>query len=108
MPDEGEELGLLGGEGEEVELAEGAEESFIEGEEGAEGAEGGGAAEGEEGAEGAGEGGSRAIVKVTPLEVRKALREISTTNPEFAKKFPTLEKAVTTALFKSGQIEKFG
>src|SRR6266550_542725 len=52
MPDEGEELGLLGGEGEEVELAEGAEESFIEGEEGAEGAEGGAAAEGEEGAEG--------------------------------------------------------
>jgi uncharacterized membrane protein YgcG len=112
MAGDGEELGLLGGEeGEEVPLGEGAEDQLIEeGSEETPGEEGGGAGGGEEeetlgGEEG---GGSRSIVKLEPLAIRKALREITTQNPDFAKKFPTLEKAVTTALFKSGQIEKFG
>lgn len=113
---DGEDLGLLdnsGTGGGDEGGSGGGDESFIEevplGDEGAgEGAEGG------EGAgEGKGEGGeggerSQAIVKLEPLAIRKALREITTANPEFAKKFPTLEKAVTTALYKSGQIEKFG
>jgi hypothetical protein len=108
---DGEELGLLDGTG--TEDAGGGDDSFIEetpGEgEGGEPETPGG--DGEGGGEGDGEGEgerSRAIVKVEPLAIRKALREISQSNPDFAKKFPTLEKAVTTALFKSGQIEKFG
>jgi len=114
---DGEDLGLLDGTGEAAgggEGGDGGEETFIlpEGEGEGEG-EGGGEGEGKGGqGEGAGEGdggeGSRAIVKLEPLAIRKALRDISTSNPEFAKKFPTLEKAVTTALYKSGQIEKFG
>src|SRR6267142_6895541 len=119
MDGEGEELGLLDGTGEAVETGGGDEETFIipDGE-----GEGGGEGEGDKGGEGegddkGGEGGnkgegggegSRAIVKLEPLAIRKALREISTSNPDFAKKFPTIEKAVTTALYKSGQIEKFG
>ncbi len=108
---DGEDLGLLDGTGEAAGGGEGGDgggdETFIlpegEGEGGGEGKGG----EGEDGGEDGGEG-SRAIVKLEPLAIRKALRDISTTNPEFAKKFPTLEKAVTTALYKSGQIEKFG
>ena len=115
MDGEGDELGLLdgtgtgdegGGEGGE------GEESFIEEESG--GGEGGGGEGGEGGAEsgeGGGEGGEgaqRAIVKFTPDLVKKALREISAKDPDFAKKFPTLEKAVTTALYKDSRIRALG
>src|SRR5271155_1499624 len=91
---DGEELGLLDGAGSEVES--GGDDSFIE------------EAQGDEGGSEGDDGSSRAIVKAEPLAIRKALREISQSNPEFAKKFPTLEKSVTRALFQSGQIEKFG
>jgi len=115
---DGEDLGLLDGTGEAAGGGEGGgDESFIL-EDGAEetpsdtgGAAGGDAEAGgagdSQGAEG-GEAASRAIVKLEPTAIRKALREISTTNPEFAKKFPTLEKAVTSALFRSGQVERLG
>lgn len=112
---EGEDLELIDGTGtEDAGGGEGgAEESFIEEETpGGEGEGGEGGAEGGEGGEedqrGGGEGGDRAIVKFTPDLVKKALREIATSNPEFAKKFPTLEKAVTTALYKDMQIRKLG
>src|SRR5882672_2889828 len=108
---EGEDLGLLDGTGEAAGGGEGGdgggEETFILPEGEGEGGAGGGE-ETPPGDEADPDAAGRAIVKVEPLAIRKALREISTTNPEFAKKFPTLEKAVTTALYKSGQIEKFG
>jgi hypothetical protein len=106
---DGEELGLLDGTG--TEEPGGGDESFIEETPGDEGGEPSGADESGEPSreeDAPDESGSRAIVKVEPLAIRKALREIAQGNPDFAKKFPTLEKAVTTALFKSSQIEKFG
>jgi len=106
---DGEDLGLIDGSGTgEEEVGGGNEESFILEEGADEGADKGGDAAGGADDQAGADGGSRAIVKVEPLEVRKALREISTANPEFAKKFPTLEKSVTRALFQSGQVEKFG
>jgi len=110
---DGEELGLIdgsgtgdegGGGGDGGELVE-TEESFVEGEETPGESEGGGEGGEEEDLSAAG---GRQIVKLEPLAIRKALRETLTTNPELTKKFPTLEKAVTTALFKSGQIDKLG
>jgi hypothetical protein len=105
---DGEELGLLDGTGTEVES--GSEESFIEdvssGDDSADREDAG--ADKQTDGEGDGAEHSRAIVKAEPLAIRKALREISESNPDFAKKFPTLEKSVTRALFQSNQIEKFG
>jgi hypothetical protein len=107
---DGEDLGLIDGAGTEIE--ESGDESFVESadDNASEGAADDSADSGsDDGADSvAGDDGSRAIVKVEPLAIRKALREIAQGNPDFAKKFPTLEKAVTTALFKSSQIEKFG
>lgn len=113
MDGEGEDLGLLDGSGTE-DLGGGDEESFIEetvgdetgGADGGDGAADVGDTEGGDHATAGDESG--AIVKVTPDVVKKALREISTANPEFAKKFPTFEKAVTTALYKDSRIRALG
>jgi hypothetical protein len=109
---DGEELGLIDGTGEAVETDSGSEESFIEespGEGNEPSGEDAGTGDGESGDSNRGDGeGSHAIVKAEPLAIRKALREITTANPEFAKKFPNLEKSVTTALYKADQITKFG
>lgn len=43
-----------------------------------------------------------------PGSLRKALRSIATADPEFAKKFPRLEKDLTGALYARDQITKFG
>lgn len=113
MAGEGEDLGLLDGTGTgDAGGDEGGEESFIEeetggGEGGSEDEAGAGDAGGEEESAAAG-GDQHAIVKVTPDVVKKALREITTANPEFAKKFPTLEKAITTALYKDSRIRALG
>lgn len=114
---DGEDLGLLDGTGEAAggdEGGSGGEETFIlpEGADdgAAAGADGGDAAAGAEddqaGADGADR--SRAIVKFSPTEVKKGLRELVSQNPEFAKKFPTLEKAVATALFKDARVAQLG
>jgi hypothetical protein len=105
---DGEELGLLDGTGTAEET--GSDESFIEEtqtSETSDGAESGSHGD-DEAVHGGSERVSTAIVKAEPLAIRKALREISESNPDFAKKFPTLEKSVTRALFQSNQIEKFG
>src|SRR5882724_12806465 len=115
MDGEGEDLGLLDGTGEEAggsEGGSGGEETFIL-EEGADDAAGAGAddaAKGDEGDQSGDEAdrGSRAIVKFSPVEVKKGLRELVSQNPEFAKKFPTLEKAVATALFKDARVAQLG
>ncbi len=43
-----------------------------------------------------------------PLDVRKAVREITTQNPDFLKRFPKFEKEVTGALFTRQQVESLG
>src|SRR2546430_4301217 len=43
-----------------------------------------------------------------PLDVRKAVREITTQNPDFAKRFPKFEKEITGALFTRQQVESLG
>lgn len=111
---DGEDLGLLDNSG--------------TGDEGGGGDQGGGELDealtppgGEGGGEDAGEGGDqggdddeqrraegREIVKFTPDTVRKGIREIATTNPDFLKKFPNFEKAVTRALYKDSQIQELG
>lgn len=101
---EGEELGLLGEEGGSG-VAE--EESGGEVEETTEtpGEVSGGEdepppAEGEEA--------ERATGRALPTEIRRALRELSAERPEFAKRFPGLERQITAALFKAGQADKLG
>jgi len=111
---EGEELGLLGGEGsdsggvaeEEISGGDGGEETFIEGE--AEAQEGEGRQQEEGGAEG--EEGERrpGDAKAFPVELRKAFRELSAANPDFQKRFPGAERKITAALFKAGEADKMG
>jgi hypothetical protein len=104
---DGEELGLIedsaGGE-EVAEEESGGEETAIEGETETETetepeGEGGRAGEETEG-----ERGARSL----PVQLRKALREFAAGNPEFAKRFPRLEKQISTALIKDAQIGKLG
>ena len=111
---DGEEFGLIDGTGTGDE-GSGGDDSFVEetsGEdEGGDSATAGG--EGAGGGEGDGrgtddDGASRAIVKFKPEEVRKGIREIVSANPDFAKKFPELEKTVTRALYKDAQIQNHG
>jgi len=104
---EGEELGLIedesgtgveeSGEGSEEEITEGEGEGEPEGEGGEEGEEDQGEPEG-------GRGATRAL----PTELRRALRDINAISPEFAKKFPRLERQLSAALFKAGQADKLG
>lgn len=116
---DGEDLGLLDGTGtEDAGGGEGGDESFIEvedeggagGDGGGEGGSGDGAADagGDQGGTGDEAGGSRSIVKFTPDLVKKALREITSSNPEFAKKFPQLEQNITKALYKDTKIRALG
>jgi hypothetical protein len=104
---DGEDLGLIedteGGTGEEESGDEGGEEIAEEegGEGGEEGDEGGG-----ELAEGEGEEGES--TRSLPTELRKALREFTASSPDFAKKFPRLERQLTAALYKAGQADKLG
>ena len=105
---EGDETGLIDGSStEEVEL-DGGEETFVEEETpgGEEEITGGGEEELSRGEEET--AGSRAIVKFTPTQVKLAVRELTTANPEFAKKFPNIEKAISTALFKDSRISELG
>lgn len=46
--------------------------------------------------------------RTLPGELRKALREFSAGNPEFAKKFPRLERQLSAALFKAADIDRRG
>ena len=102
---DGEEFGLLEDEG-GTELEESGDEGGEEIPEGEEGGEGEGGEEGEELPEG--EEGERPATRTLPTELRRALREFTTGNPEFAKKFPRLERQLTAALFKAGQADKMG
>jgi len=107
---DGEDLGLIedsgAPEGGESGGDGGEETTFIEGEtetetETPEGGEGGGAeksGESEEGERG----------RALPVQLRQALRALSEQNPEFAKKFPRIERQLTAALFKAGQADKMG
>jgi hypothetical protein len=107
---DGEDLGLIENsgapEGGESGGDGGEETTFIEGEtetetETPEGGEGGGAeksGESEEGERG----------RALPVQLRQALRALSEQNPEFAKKFPRIERQLTAALFKAGQADKMG
>jgi hypothetical protein len=108
MP-EGEELGLIedeGGLGDES-GGEGAEEEITEGEPEGEGDEGGEG--GEEIAEGEGEEErGRSSTRTLPTELRKALREFTAGNPDFAKKYPKLERQLTAALYKANQADGLG
>lgn len=107
MPDEAADLGLIedeggteGGEelgGEETETPETETETEGEGE----GEELGGEREGEEGEE-------PPAGRALPTQLRKALREFVAGNPEFAKRFPRLERELTAAMFKAGQADKLG
>lgn len=105
---DGEELGLLGGEsGDSTEVAEdesgggiGGEETPIEGEAEAE-------------AEGQGEGEQqteedRGATRALPTQFRKAFREFIAGNPDFAQKYPRMERQLTAALFKAGQADRMG
>src|SRR5271163_346959 len=111
---DGEELGLLDGTGtgDEGGGGDGGEETFISDApmEDAGGTDTGGTG-GDQGADAAGgdpDAQSRAIVKSEPTAIRKAIREITASNPEFAKRFPNLERSVTTALYKAGQLTQYG
>jgi hypothetical protein len=105
---DGEDLGLIedaagGAAGAETEVAEeepSGEETAIEGEKETETEEPG---EGE-GQQEEGERASRAL----PTQLRKALREFVTGNPEFAQKYPRLERQLTAALFKAQQSDRLG
>lgn len=46
--------------------------------------------------------------RTLPVEVRKALREVATKDPEFAKRFPRFEKEITGALFTRQQVNDLG
>src|SRR5215469_6191635 len=103
---EGEELGLFGGDEGGAAVAE--EESGAPVEE----IEPSDVSEGEEEAppEGEGESTERAAPpsRTLPTEVRRAIRELAAERPEFAKRYPALERQVTAALFKAGQADKLG
>jgi hypothetical protein len=103
---EGEDLGLLGG-GDEggVGIAEeevGGSEEEVEG-----GAESEGGEEPPPEEDGSSER-STPPSRTLPTDVRRAIRELSAAQPEFAKRYPTLERQVTAALFKAGQADKLG
>ena len=110
MDGEGEDLGLLGGESgdsagvAEEELPGGGEggEEISEGE--AEGAEEDRAQETEEGERRPAGAAERAL----PVQLRQALRELTTANPDFAKRFPRLERQLTSALFRDQQYTRMG
>jgi hypothetical protein len=106
---DGEELGLIedeGGTGLEESGDESGEEEITEGEEGGEeGAEGGEEEGGEELGE---EERGRGAVRTLPTELRKALREFNTGNPDFAKRYPRLERQLTAALYKASQADGLG
>jgi hypothetical protein len=107
MPD-GEELGLIedeGGTGVAEETEGGGEEEITEepGDEGEPEGDGGGGEELPDGEEG-----ERPAGRTLPTELRKALREFNTGNPDFAKRYPRLERQLTAALYKAGQADKLG
>lgn len=105
MPDEAADLGLIEDEG-GTEIAEesGGEEEITEGEGAEETPEGERPPEGEEGEE----PGEQPPARALPTQLRKALREFTAGNPEFAKKFPRLERELTAAMFKASQADKLG
>lgn len=106
---DGEELGLLedeSGTGDESGGEGGGEEEITEGEEGG---EEGGEGEGEQGEDDQGEPeAGRGATRTLPTELRKALREFNTGNPDFAKRHPQLERQLTAALYKASQADSMG
>lgn len=108
MPDDAADLGLIEDDGgtEVAEESGGVEEEITEGEEAGdgetpEGEELGGEREGEEGEE-------PPPGRALPTQLRKALREFTAANPEFAKRHPQLERQLTAAMFKASQADKLG
>ena len=110
---DGEELGLLGDDGggsgtaeEELGGGEGGEETEGEGQ--GEGSESGEArSEGEEG-EGERRPGDERTARALPTQIRRAIRELSEANPDFAKRYPQLVRQISDALFKQAQLGKLG
>lgn len=102
-----EELGLIEDEaGSGVPEGEGNGEEEVPETETPDEGEGGGEEEApdEEGEPGAAARAARTL----PGELRKALRELNSRDPEFGKRFPRLEQKLTTALYKAGQADKLG
>jgi hypothetical protein len=54
------------------------------------------------------EAAERGDQRARPLDVRKAIREITTKDPDFAKQYPRLEKEISRALFTGEQVTKLG
>src|SRR5260370_35938355 len=115
MDDEGaiviEDAGGTGGSGgDEGGTGGGDEEVNLDDAGGGEGDEsGGGEGDDESGSRQDDEAGSRRGGAPTNANVlRKALRELTSGNEDFAKKFPRLEKDVTAALFSRGEVDKLG
>jgi hypothetical protein len=50
----------------------------------------------------------RAATRALPTQLRKALREFTAANPDFAKAHPRLERQLSAALFKSQQTDRYG
>src|SRR6516164_6055878 len=101
---EGEELGLIeDGSGAEE---SGGEETFAETE--TETEEGPGAESETPGEEGGPGGEEPPPSRALPTELRKAFREFIAGNPEFAKRFPRLERQLTDAMFKTSELGKLG
>lgn len=105
MPDEAADLGLIEDEGgtEGGEELGGDEEETPETETETEG-EG----EGEEHEPGPDEEEEPPAGRALPTQLRKAIREFTASNPEFAKRFPKLERQLTAAMFKADQADKLG
>lgn len=104
-----EDLGLIedeGGTDEGSGEEGGAEELATEGEE--EIGEGEVGDQGETAGEGEGGEEEGAAARTLPTQLRKALREFAAGNPDFAQKYPKLERQLTAAWFKAGQADKFG
>lgn len=108
MPDDAADLGLIedpggtepggeeGGSGEEeIEVPEGEGETPPEGEEG-----------GEEGGEREGE--REPAGRPLPLDVRKAIRDLVSRDPDFGKKYPRLERQLTAGLYKANEADRLG
>ena len=106
--DEAMDLGLIKDQGDTEEQepggGDGGEETTEE-TEAPEETEGGQESEGGEEPGGDEEPGS---ARALPTELRRAVRELVAQNPDFAKKFPKLERQLTAAWFKASQADKFG
>jgi|SRR5215472_3163321 len=108
---DGEELGLIEDSSGDGGASSGVAEEESSGEEtsteGQEETEGEGQEQGGEG-ERESEEGERGATRALPTQLRRALREFVSGNPEFAQKYPRLERQLTAALFKAQQSDRMG